>query len=161
MSRLRQSLPDVELQLMRADRVAEAEHLIFATRNALRAFSRKYQRSRTVAMEILLYVSCQRQISKAIELLGVTQSTSQVAIVALSRRTRTLASLPKTVEKILGGKLDDKVLEIRTKRKLLDLRKAYDISEKELGTVRVEGKEEAEVIKQLVLERSALLALES
>lgn len=146
--------------MMRADRIAGTEHLSFATRNAVKAFGRKYKRSRSLAMEILLYASCQRQISKAIVLLGVNPSTSQVAVAALSTRIGVLVDLQEVLQKMLGGKMDDGVLEIRTERKLSELKKVFGILDRELEASRLEGEEDAEVVKRLVVERSALLALE-
>ena len=157
---LRESFPRVEVQLMRADRIAGTEHLSFATLNAVRAFGRKYKRSRSLAMEILLYASCQRQISKAIELLGVTAATRQVGVAALSTRIAVLEDLQEALRKLLGGKVDDGVLEIRTNRKLSELRRVFGILDRELEASRQGGEGDAEVVKRLVIERSALLALE-
>ena len=146
--------------MMRADRIAGTEHLEFATWNAVKAFGRKYKRSRSLAMEILLYASCQRQISKAIEILGVTRATSQVGVAAISTRIAVLEDLQEALGKMLGGKVDDGVLEIRTKRKLSELRRVFGILDRELEASMVGGEGDAEVVKRLVIERSALLALE-
>src|SRR5881628_3196461 len=82
---IRSSFPDAQTQLMRADRICGKDHLIFAARNAMRAFSRSRRRSHSLAVELLLYASGQRQISKAIETLGVTPQTLQVVTTAFAK----------------------------------------------------------------------------
>ena len=160
LSKLRQSLPTVELQVMRADRIAGEEHLSFAASNALRAFRQKYKRSKSLGMEILLYASCQRQISKAIQMLGVSPQTRAIAVVGLSKSKQALARLPIIIEKMTGGKPDSKILEVGSGRKLLGLKKLHGITARELEATRVSEERDEEVVKRLVVERSALLAFE-
>ena len=63
---LRSASDKAQVQLLKATLVAGSEHLRFAARNALHSFRSKSPRSKSLAVEFLLYVSCQRQISKAI-----------------------------------------------------------------------------------------------
>ena len=159
LARLRDAFPNAEIQLMRADRIAGPEHLSFAAKNAVKAFSQKYRRSRSLAMEMLLYASCQRQISRAIEMLGVTPQTKEIAVTAMSKSLRVSGEFAEFAEKAVGGKLDPEVLEIGSKRKLLELKRAFKIGERELEASRLEGETDDVVVKRLVIERSALLAL--
>ena len=159
LAELRGSFPNAEVQLLRADRVAGSEHLAFAVRNALKAFSQKYKRSRTIAMEILLYASCQRQISKAIQTLGVTAQTGDIAMVAVSKSQGMLMELTGMADSILGGRVDSEVLEIESKTKLAELKRSFGIGERELEAARQPGETDNMVAKRLILERSALLAL--
>lgn len=158
--KLRESFPEVDVQLLRADRIAGPEHLLFATRNAVKAFGQEYKRSRSLAMEVLLYVSCQRQISKAIDTLGVTPMTSQVAAAALFRKLGVVDDFQRSLTNMVRGKMDSGVLEIRTKKKLSELKRVFGIPDREMEASRLQGEDDAEVVKRLVLERSALLALE-
>jgi len=160
LARLRDAFPSAEPQLMRADRIAGPEHLWFAAQNAVKAFSQKYKRSRSLAMEMLLYASCQRQISKAIEMLGVTPQTEEIAVTAMSKSPRVFGEFAGFAEKAVGGKLDPEVLEIRSKRKLSELKRVFKIGDRELEASRLEGERDDVVVKRLVIERSALLALE-
>lgn len=160
LGRLRNAFPNAEPQLMRADRIAGPEHLWFAAKNAVKAFSQKYRRSRSLAMEMLLYASCQRQISKAIEMLGITPQTKEIAVTAISKSPRVFGEFTGSAEKAVGGRLDPEVLEIRSKRKLSELKRVFKIGDRELEASRVEGEADDVVVKRLVIERSALLALE-
>ena len=160
LGQLRSSFPQVEVQLIRADRVAGREHLSFAVRNALKAFGKKYKRSRSIAMEVLLYTSCQRQISKAIQTMGVTAQTREIAMVAMSKSPGLLEELTEGAEKMIGGKLDSEVLEIQSRTKLAELKKFFGIGERELDAGRLPGETDGMALTRLIIERSALLALE-
>ncbi len=158
--RIRGLFPKCEVQAVRADLIAGPEHLIFAVENAMRAFRQGYNKSRSLAMEILLYASCQRQISKAIEMLGINTGIDQVAVVVLQESRSPPQGLVDRVGQALGGKVDLKVLEIGSKRKLTRLRKVFEIHERELEASRMHGEAVEDTVKRLVVERSALLALE-
>ena len=71
LKQLRSISSEAEVQLVKADLIGGPEHLQFAARNALHSFSGAQRRSKSLAVELLLYISCQRQIAKAIKLLGV------------------------------------------------------------------------------------------
>src|SRR5207245_8887467 len=73
-----------EVQLVKSDLIAGPEHLQFAARNALSSFKGPRRRSKSLALELLLYISCQRQIEKAIRILGVDPEVSRIGLVAVS-----------------------------------------------------------------------------
>jgi tRNA threonylcarbamoyladenosine modification (KEOPS) complex Cgi121 subunit len=148
----------IQVQLLRAGLVAGPEHLRFAARNALHSFSGNNPRSKSLAVEYLLFISCQRQISKAISFLGVEPSDDKVVLVALSDSREALRELEKASTSLLGDP-DDSLIEIGSKRKLAELQRSYRISEKEMEAARFEGETDAEVLKRLIVERSALLSI--
>lgn len=161
LAKLRGFFPRTDIQLMRADRVAGTEHLSFAARRALRAFSQKHGRSHSVAMEILLYASCQRQISKAIQTLGVTPGTGQIAIVAVSKSLGGLDGLTEAATEMLGGKMSSEALEITSGSKLAELKSVFGIVDLELEVAMIPGERQEAAVTRLIIERSALLALEN
>jgi len=59
------------------------------------------------------------------------------------------------------GVPDDTVLDIGTLPKVRALKKAYNISDRELNSSRMPGEPEKSALKRLVIERSALLVLEN
>ncbi len=158
---LRGSFGGVDLQLLRADGVAGIEHIIFAARNAVDSFSSKTRRAKHLSMEFLLFASGEHQIVEAIKLLGVDTSSMELALVGLSETELDSDVLSGEVAMIVQGVPDDTVLEIGTLAKVRALRKAYDISERELNSSRMTGESENSVLKRLVIERSALLVLEN
>ena len=148
-----------EVQLVRSDLIAGPEHLQFAARNALYSFRGK-RRSKSLAMELLLYLSCQRQIAKAIKLLGVGSEDSRVALIALSDSKDAIQELARQSEWIVSGEQDDDQIEIGSKRKMAKLQESYGVTSKEMEAARLEGESETSVLKRLIVERSALLDLQ-
>ena len=129
---LRNAFPKAQIQLMRADRIAGKEHLLMAARNAVKAFRQGYQRSQSLGMELLLYTACQRQISKAIDLIGIGPRTGAVALVAVSPDKNTLEKLARTAAEMVRGRPNDDALEIDSNEKVAELKKVYNVTEREL-----------------------------
>ena len=144
------------VQFFNAELVATWEHLYFAVLNALTAFRNKSNISRNVAMEIILYASAQRQIRKAIALVGVKRDSANIAIVTIGENPDSVKTTLHTVSKRIGAKPDETVLEL-SKGKVRSIRRAFDISEKELKTVMKKG-DAQQALVNLVVERAALLS---
>jgi len=149
-----------EVQLLKADLVAGPEHLHFAARHAIYSFKGKRRRSKSLAMELLLYISCQRQIAKAIKFLGVDSKDSQIAIVALSESKAALEELARDAQSIVGGEPDEDLIEIQSKQRVAKLQQSYGITNRAMEAARFEGETDSSVLKQLIIERSALLDIQ-
>jgi len=149
-----------EVQLLKADLVAGPEHLQFAARNAIYSFKGKQRRSKSLAMELLLYISCQRQIAKAIRLLGVDSKDSRIAIVALSESRAALEELARAAQSIVGGEADEDLIEIQSEQRLAKLQRSYGITDKAMEAARLEGETDSSVLKRLIVERSAFLDIQ-
>ena len=158
---LRGSFGGVDLQLLRGDRVAGIEQIVFAARHAVDSFGGKARRSKHLSMEFLLFASGEHQIVEAIKLLGVDTSSVELALVGLSETELDSDVLSGEVAKIVQGVPDDTVLEIGTMTKVRALRKTYNISDRELKSSRMPGEAENSMLKRLIIERSALLVLEN
>ena len=155
---LRRKFVDSEIQMMRADRIAGLEHLSFAAENAVRAVRQGRGRSKSVAMETLLFTSGQRQISKAIERLGVTPHTREVVITILSRQSPNEDEVNARVRSAFEGNRSDAVIEIGSGKKIKELCRSYGISSEELAAARLPSESVNSLVKRLILERSALLS---
>src|SRR2546427_11517258 len=75
---LRGSFPGVDLQLLRADRVAGREHNVFSARCAGASFQSKNRRGTHLSMERPLFPSGQQQILRALKLPGVTPPSREL-----------------------------------------------------------------------------------
>jgi tRNA threonylcarbamoyladenosine modification (KEOPS) complex Cgi121 subunit len=159
LKQLRTINTQADVQLVKADLIAGPEHLQFAARNALNSFKGDKRRSKSLAVELLLYLSCQRQIAKAIRFLGVDSEDSRVALVALSDSKDAIQQLARRVESIIDGKQDDSQIEIGSKEKMIRLQESYGVTRKEMDAARFEGETESSTLKRLIVERSALLDL--
>jgi len=158
---LRESFYGVELQLLRADRIAGTEHILFAARNAVDSFTGKDRRAKHLSMEFLLFSTGEHQIVEAIKFLGVSESSTEIALVGFSEDNTDFGALIDKSRDVLRGTLEDSVLEVRTAKKQEDLKKAYNISDKQLNASKMPGETESSLLKRLVIERSALLVLEN
>jgi tRNA threonylcarbamoyladenosine modification (KEOPS) complex Cgi121 subunit len=149
-------LSKIETQFLDASLVATWQHLYFAVLNALIAFRNRSNISNSVSMEIMLYASSQRQIRKAMEMMGLKSETSAIALVMVGTEPREVRSALAIVSKRLKTRSDDKVLEL-TDRKMALIQKAFEISDLELETVMKNG-DLRQALTDLVIERMALLS---
>jgi len=149
-----------EVQLVRADLIAGPEHLQFAARNAIYSFKGARRRSKSLAVEFLLYISCQRQIAKAIKFLGVDSDDSRIALVALSNSKDATQELDRHAKSVVGGEEDYGLIEIGSKQKIAELQRSYGVADTEMEAARLEGETDSSVLKRLIVERSALLDIE-
>jgi tRNA threonylcarbamoyladenosine modification (KEOPS) complex Cgi121 subunit len=152
----REQQQNTVVQFFNADLVATWQHLYFAVLNALTAFRNKSNISNNVAMEIMLYVSAQRQIRKAIALVGAKPDPANIAAVIIGETPDSVKTVLSAVSKRVGTEPDETVLEL-SKGKMQSICKAFDISEKELETVMKKNNLEQALVN-LVVERMALLA---
>ena len=149
-----EELRDISFQLLDAGLVAGREHLLISAFNALRAFEMGLNVSSDLGMEALTFASAQRQISKAIKLMGIKPGVMDIAVLLMASSEEALARALKAVEKALGAERDDEVLEV-DEEKARRIAKAFELSEAELSACsRLGGL--TETVKALVLERVAL-----
>jgi tRNA threonylcarbamoyladenosine modification (KEOPS) complex Cgi121 subunit len=147
---------NVETQFFDAKFAATWQHLYFAVLNALTAFKNKGNISKSIAMETMLYASTQRQIRKAMELLGIKSETSEIALLIIGENLEAVKSALSMVSKIFNSQSDDTVLELSAEKTVI-IQKTFGISDLELKTtMKKDGLEKA--LTNLVIERMALLA---
>jgi len=146
----------IEIQFFDAKFVATWQHLYFAVLNALTAFKNNENISRSLAMETMLYASAQRQISKAMKLLGIKPNSSEIAVLIIGEKPEKVRSSLAMVSKHINSEPDDSVLEL-SNQKATSTKKIFEISSVELKTVTKKDDWERALI-DLVIERMALLA---
>ncbi len=146
---------DLDVQFFDADLVATWRHLYFALLDALTAFKSEQNLSKSVAMETMLYASGRRQIRRAMQLLGIKPTSSNVAVLIVGGELKAVHSALGKVSTSIGGLPDDSVLEL-SKKKMERIQRVFEISEAELDTV-VEGNNVEKALVDLVIERAALL----
>jgi len=155
------SLPAMAVQLLNADLVAGWWHLFFAALNAVKAMRDGTNRSRDLSMELLLYASAQRQISKALEIMGVKPDTKRVALIVIADSRESLDAALTQASELLGGVRDDGAVKL-TQGKVDGIKRAFGITEDELKAQAPENKVDLlDALASLVIEHVALLAAES
>ena len=148
------------IQFFDARFVAGKQHLYFAAVNALNAFIKKTNISNNLAVETLLYASGQRQIKKAVKMLGITQKTTEIAALIIPRNIQEKEKYIQIVTKTIPGKRNDNALELKD-NKINAIKKLFEISNQEFeAKLKKEGLEK-EALTDLVIEHMALLVTRS
>jgi len=97
--------PALACQLLNPERVTGKDHVQLAVLNALRAFKNSRNISRQLSIEILLYASGQRQIEKALGMLGIKAGMQRVLAVAVGETDEEVKELLNAVRGLLGNQL--------------------------------------------------------
>lgn len=135
---------DCTLQLLNADAVGGYEHVLHSTIHAIKAFKRKQNIANDLGIEICVRASAQRQISKALNIVGIKEGKMNICTVAVNCREDVM----ERIEDILNFR-DDSILKPNEK----SLKKIYNITDKEI--------EICEGIEKVMIERTTLLILET
>lgn len=148
-------VPRVNVQFFNATLVATWEHLYFASLNALCAFKNGTNISKNLEIETLLYASAQRQIRKAIELMGLKRESANIAVVIIGKDAQSVSAALSSITTHIGAQSDDTILEL-TRDKIRSIKETFDISETEIETI-IDKTGTDQAVVDLVLEHMALL----
>lgn len=150
---------NVIIQLFDVRKIATWKHIFIATINAIAAFKQKRNIASQLSLEILLYATAQRQIKDAINLLGVSEQTKEVAILILGETKGKMVAIFEQVANFLNGKEKENLLEILDEEKFNRLLNIFGISEEEINaTMRGENKKEAVV--KCIIDRISIFTVE-
>lgn len=152
----RKEAGEAVVQFFDAKFIAGPEHLFFAVLNALTAFKNNLNISKSLAVEILLYAAAERQIRNAVKFLGVREETRDVAVVVLAESREKVIGVLDKLSRIIHASQDESVLEIDDE-KFEAIRKLFNISDLEIEAELERKGLEKEALKDLVIERVALL----
>ena len=149
--------PTVGVQIVDLDKVPGRRFLTLATINAFKSFHSK-PIAKTLPMELLLYISGQKQITEALGRIGVTPQTRRVAALAVGDSDEQVSAVAKFLADILGQGYDDQLLDDWPQTRTENVRSGYDIGDKELMAVVQEKEPLTRAMERLAVERSAMLA---
>lgn len=133
---------DCTVQLMLARGLAGEKHILQATIQAIKAFERNENIAKDLGLEICLRTSAQRQIVKALKILGINKGKNDLGVVVVDGDK----SVQKKLEDILGSK------QMVLKPDMEVLKDLYLISPQEIHS--------AGSVERVMIERSAILNLE-
>ncbi|HHT19359.1 MAG: KEOPS complex subunit Cgi121 [Euryarchaeota archaeon] len=131
------------IQLLKSDGIAGEKHVLQAISQALMAFNRNNNMAQDLGLEICVRASAQRQISRALKILGIKEGKIGICAVAVDCDENIMYELGK----ILGEK-NNKMLNANVDV----LKKLYNISDEEIKS--------AGNVERVLIERTALLNLE-
>lgn len=81
--------------------IVDEMHLLSGAQNAVNALKGDYMISRTLDVELIVYVSAQRQIGRALDIMGVNDELSSVGIVCIDEDEKKVrACLMEIAEKV-------------------------------------------------------------
>ena len=154
---LHKSVPvEVEVQLFDAGLVATWEHLYFAALNALMAFRAGSNLSKSLAVESVLFASAQRQIMRAIDLMGVKAKIGDVAVLLFGENERVVEEALSSTARAVGVEPDESVLDL-SMEKIMHVKETFDISDAELEATSAKNSLDGALV-YAVVERVALLS---
>jgi KEOPS complex subunit Cgi121 len=133
------------IQAIDADNVACEDHLIFAARKALLAFSERRNIAKDLGVETLRYASGERQIERALAI-GISPSTKRIALIII-RSDNQAQTWPDDIELFRLIEVDCKGCSFR----LEAIKETFNISDEELNAAGLDR------IPDLVQERVALV----
>lgn len=141
-------------QFFNADLVAGWQHIYFASINAVNAFKTGVNISKNLEVETLLYATGHDQISKGFQLMGISKTTSRVALLVIAKDRETACLLCENVAKEIGI-IDDKILTINEEKYGM-MMEVFDINDLSIEAV---GGDRFEALSNLIIEKGALLPL--
>jgi KEOPS complex subunit Cgi121 len=115
------------IQLMDANGIAGKKHLLHGVIHSINAFKRGKNLANDLGIEICIRVSAQRQISKALDILGLKKGKMDIATVFINCPDYFIDELNNIFNR------DDNVLDSNNV-----LKDIYNISEKELNIMNIE-----------------------
>ncbi len=148
--------PAVEVQFFDADLVATWRHLYFAALNAVAAFKAKRNLSKSLAVETALYASAQRQIKKALSIIGLKPESTTAAVIVVGCDEKSVKAAFNVVCNELGNKPNESALEL-TPAKSKRIKAAFKVSSAELKAVSSARNPDTALV-DLVVEHMALLS---
>jgi len=144
------------IQLLNWRRVMGHLHLLQASSLAYKAFREGRMVSRSLSIELLLYIAGERQIREAIDKLGAREERVIAVSLALDE-SKAREAMFKTIE-VLGAKEDDKLIDASLE-KIEEVKEVFKISQEEVEALDRGKGGEVEAVVKCVLSRVAELDL--
>ncbi len=146
------------IQFVDLERTAGHRHVLLATYNALKSQSTNQMISRSLPIEILLYVAGDHQIAQAVNRVGVRVDTEKIVVIALTKSRKETPEINDYLSKF-NLKIDDSLLDEWTSRRKSTVRALFSLSRNELQAASRKGERSERAIQRMVIEKSAVLAV--
>jgi KEOPS complex subunit Cgi121 len=149
------------IQFLDSSLIVSIGHLLSAAQNAVNAWKGDYMLTRGLDAEILVYASAQRQISRAIENLGIRDGLQSIALVVVGGSKKDVRNvITKMITKV--GE-EAKTAFVPDRERLERIMHHYDVNEKEVKALTDSDEIEiwAEALSRCVVSRVSLVALDT
>ncbi|MEM2909531.1 MAG: KEOPS complex subunit Cgi121 [Halobacteria archaeon] len=132
------SLKSPICQFFNADRVISALYVATAATAAIVAWRSKTNVAKRLEVEFLVKLSAQDQISRAIELVGVSYEANRVGVCIVSKSVEEIETVKSKLEVLLGCKLIPFV-DNQSDYMVSVLSKVYDVPEQALKSIQADN----------------------
>ena len=149
------------IQFLDSSLIVSIGHLLSAAQNAVNAWKGDYMLTRGLDAEILVYASAQRQISRAIENLGIRDGLQSIALVVVGGSKKDVRNvITKMITKV--GE-EAKTAFVPDRERLERIMHHYGVNEKEVKALTDSDEVEiwAEALSRCVVSRVSLVALDT
>lgn len=149
------------IQFLDSSLIVSIGHLLSAAQNAVNAWKGDYMLTRGLDAEILVYASAQRQISRAIENLGIRDGLQSIALVVVGGSKKDVRNvITKMITKV-GEEV--KTAFVPDRERLERIMHHYGVSEKEVNALTDSDEIEiwAEALSRCVVSRVSIVALDT
>ncbi len=92
---------DIIIQIFDSDLIFGKNHLITSIEHAIRAIERKKNTTNSLAMEILLYASGERQLKHAIKKMGIKNNTKNFAFIMMNKINNNIKLSNKLINELI------------------------------------------------------------
>ncbi|MFH0748961.1 MAG: KEOPS complex subunit Cgi121 [Candidatus Bathyarchaeota archaeon] len=159
LKKIKETLYPVPVQIVDAMKIAGKLHLVIAFLNTQKSFEEGREISENLEMEILLYAAGTRQISKAIEILGIKPQTTNIAAIIFTSNLKEIEESEEKLLKLFSGIRDDSVLEITNQDKIETLMKTFSVTKLEIDAMTRPETIVSDLLTWLIVERVSLLSI--
>lgn len=149
------------IQFLDSSLIVSIGHLLSAAQNAVNAWKGDYMLTRGLDAEILVYASAQRQISRAIENLGIRDGLQSIALVVVGSSKKDVRNvITKMITKV-GEEV--KTAFVPDRERLERIMHHYGVNEKEVKALTDSDEIEiwAEALSRCVVSRVSIVALDT
>jgi len=158
LSDVHERFPGVSSQLVDLDCIAGSKFLAHACYNALKSFQSKHPISKSLGMEMLLFLGATRQIGDSIKRVGLNEGTTRIGAVILGSEKQQVALASEFLVSLLKAQ-NDELIDQWNPARIEKVRKILDIGDKEIEAIRRKGERVESAVERLAIERSALLEI--
>ena len=110
--------------------IVDEMHLLSGAQNAVNALKGDYMFSRTLDVELIVYVSAQRQIGRALDIMGVNDELSSVGVVCIDEDEKKVRECLMRIEEKVGEEISP--MFSPTSEKISSLMQNFGITELEM-----------------------------
>ncbi len=117
-------------QFLNSMMIVDEMHLLSGAQNAVNALKGDYMISRTLDVELVVYVSAQRQIGRALDIMGVTDELSSVGVVCIDEDEKKVRECLMGIAEKVGEEISP--MFSPTSEKISSLMQNFGITELEM-----------------------------